>query len=149
MDKNENVRGPKILETEVDNETKAVVVEIKNKTKMKNKSKGFSFLMQTLKILLGLYIIGTIVGLNEIIMLKLDPLLASLHESTFMSAKFIPWADVVIGPIRFMIGILSWFMPVLLLSSLFILVLSKLKWISKNELKVFSIILAIVLLLIS
>lgn len=167
--KSKNLRGPinsidqevivKLIEDEIDiNKVTVVQVEEVNektqKTKVDKKAKNKlkwhknKYIAGLLKSVIGLYIIGVIVGLNELLMVQLDPVLLKIHSSTFMTSKFVYWADVILGPARFMIGLLSWFVPILLVIALVIMIMSKIKWINKKDIKIFSFTLAAVLLLV-
>ena len=133
-----------IIEEVDQNEDIQVQVEFKKKTK----STGNKIIISILKLVLGLYVIGALVGINEIILMKADPIFEAIHTSSFMTATFVPWANAVLGPVRFMIGLLSWFTPIVILNALLFFILSKIKWISKKELKIFLCITIALLLLI-
>lgn len=163
--KSKNLRGPinsidqELVEDGIDiKKVEVVQVEEVNqkiqKTKVDKKAKNKlkwhknKYIAGLLKSVIGLYIIGVIVGLNELLMVQLDPVLVKIHSSTFMTSKFVPWADVILGPARFMIGLLSWFVPLLLIITLVIMIMYKIKWINKKDIKIFSFALAAILLLV-
>lgn len=123
-------------------------IEDQNKQDDKTTGKLKKVMISILKILMGLYIIGAFVGLNEFVMMLVEPILGSLHNSAFMTAEFIPWVSIVLSPIRFMIGFVVWFTPAIIMNFILFFILSKVKWISDNELKIFSYMMLISLLLI-
>lgn len=112
----------------------------------KDTNKLMSIGSSILKVVGGFYIIGVIIGLNDLMMTVIGPMMEKLAGTSLFTSTLKPWADIVFGPILYMIGLLPWFIPVVLLSMVVVWLVSKLKFVNKKELKVFIIILTVTLL---
>lgn len=136
---------------EINQEDEEIIQEIMVQVEMKQKKSKFTenkIISLILKLAIGLYLIGVIVGVNEIVSMKVSPLLDIIHSSKLMTATLVPWADIMVRPIRFIVSLLSWFTPVIMLNAILFFILSKIKWITKKELKLFLYIMIVTLLLV-
>lgn len=95
----------------------------------------------------GLYLIGVIIRLNDFFMMTISPLMSDFIQTKFMSAELVSWANYIVEPVRIMFNFIPWFIPVTATVLLLIKGLSKLKFISEKELKIFTVTTIIVLLL--
>lgn len=114
----------------------------------KDNKKGLPVgLLALFKALVGLYIIGHIMSLNEFMLAAIGPHMIKLGESQFMSAQLVPWANLLFKPVRSMVWLLPMLIPVSIVAGLVILGVSKLKFVSEKERKIFSIVLFVILLI--
>lgn len=95
----------------------------------------------------GLYLIGVIIRLNDFFMMTISPLMFDFTQTKFMSAELVSWANYIVEPARIMFNFIPWFIPVTATVLLLIKGLSMLKFISKKELKIFTVTTFIIFLL--
>lgn len=149
--KKEENEDEEINDEEVNQEDEKIIQEIMVQVEMKHKKSKFTgnkIITSILKLIIGLYLVGVVVGVNEILTMQIGPLLDIIHSSKFMTAELLPWANILFGPVRFMASLLSWFTPVIMLNVILFFILSKIKWITKKELKIFLYIMTVALLLV-
>lgn len=122
-----------------DKSTNQVKVELKWKT---NNLKLIG------KFLAGLYLIGSAIGLNELTMVKIAPMLQKVSTSSLMTVELVNWADFIIGPVRFMSNLTLWYAPILTIMFLMYKLVSQLKFANEKELQIFKAMIAITLIII-
>lgn len=117
------------------------------------KTKRFTYIevkckaIKVLKFIMGLYLVSMAVGLNEILMVNIAPTIETLSTSSIMTVELVSWASFLVGPLRFMLNLMMWYGPTLVIMLLLNKLVSKFKYVTKQELEVFKYMTIIILVI--